>query len=632
MPLSSQTAYFIDDPIIIIARLTPDNPLPAWDADMAEGANLGVSAMLKGYRSGLLNYGQNNPIDPALPTDISFLGISKNGWGALNYNTASRFSLEAYRMQAGYVHSRGISVSGGPAQDLLLAPTDGHWPYKVSSSINLLTLAGGAVTYTPTWQDLDGFWGWNGANVGYAQILGTTESPVTPWSFSYSKTYTYYNFDFGDGTRNQLFAQEVVTSGGTALDINFYYLYDFPVDEWGGGLNDWYPMGTCFQPGVTHSATMMSRSVDDVNDPHYIFTEFDPQIPIWSTPPTGDPATGGVMNSPVYTHFIPLVDGIGDFSNWNFQSAVRDGYIIYTTSDLTRIQYYLVNRQWTEYREIQIFGGEAAWCNLPDGSVTPLFITQDVDGTFLIVTDTINGTQIWYAGTAESGFTGCDFDLYNPPPEPTVRVPNVPLDITGTPQLRAWTFTLDDHDFYVLRLGLDFTMVYDTLTQQWQEWTSYNNAVWSLNCGFEWVGGIGLGGSDIIVGDDTTGTLYFLDPASALDDASTLDFGTENFERIAMGQVPVRGREAIPCYATWLTTEMGQPDADGSPVTLYTSDDAGENWVNHGSIGVTTGSTIPELSWYSLGQIQAPGRLFMIIDDGAIARIDTLEMADPNGG
>lgn len=632
MPLSGQTAYLVDDPIIIVARLTPDQPLPAWDSDMAEGANLGVSAMLKGYRSGLLNYGQNDPIDPALPTDISFLGISKNGWGALNYNTASRFSLEAYRMQAGYVHSRGISVSGGPAQDLLLAPTDGHWPYKVSSSINLLTLAGGAVTYTPTWQDLDGFWGWNGANVGYAQILGTTESPVTPWSFSYSKTYTYYNFDFGDGTRNQLFAQEVVTSGGTALDINFYYLYDFPVDEWGGGLNDWYPMGTCFQPGVSHSATMMSRSVDDVNDPHYIFTEFDPQIPIWSTPPTGDPATGGVMNSPVYTHFIPLVDGLGDFSNWNFQCAVRDGYIIFTQG-APRYRYYLVNRQWTEYREILVFGGEAAWCTLPDAGSQSLFITQDVDGTFLIVTDdVVGGTRIWYAGEPESGFLGCDFDPYNPPPAPTPRVPNLPGDLTGTPQIRAWTFTLDEHDFYVLRLGLDFTMVYDVLTKQWSEWTSYNNAVWALNCGFEWVGGIGLGATNVVVGDDTTGTLYFLDPDAATDDAATVDFGIEYFQRIVMGQLPVRGRNVVPNYSAWLTTDMGDPAYDGAPVTLYISDDAGETFQDAGDCTVTTGITVPELAWYSLGQAEAPGRLFMIIDDGAVARIDSLEVDMPDAG
>jgi hypothetical protein len=36
------------------------------------------------------------------------------------------------------------------------------------------------------------------------------------------------------------------------------------------------------------------------------------------------------------------------------------------------------------------------------------------------------------------------------------------------------------------------------------------------------------------------------------------------------------------------------------------------------------------LSWYSLGQIQAPGRLFRITDDGAVARIDGMEMNDPD--
>jgi 2-methylcitrate dehydratase PrpD len=39
-------------------------------------------------------------------------------------------------------------------------------------------------------------------------------------------------------------------------------------------------------------------------------------------------------------------------------------------------------------------------------------------------------------------------------------------------------------------------------------------------------------------------------------------------------------------------------------------------------VTVTAGEFTPELSWYSLGQIGAPGRLFKIVDDGAVARID----------
>ena len=41
----------------------------------------------------------------------------------------------------------------------------------------------------------------------------------------------------------------------------------------------------------------------------------------------------------------------------------------------------------------------------------------------------------------------------------------------GNPRLRDWTFSLDGHDFYVLRLGDDLTLVYDATTEQWVDWS-----------------------------------------------------------------------------------------------------------------------------------------------------------------
>jgi len=99
-----------------------------------------------------------------------------------------------------------------------------------------------------------------------------------------------------------------------------------------------------------------------------------------------------------------------------------------------------------------------------------------------------------------------------------------------------------------------------------------------------------------------------------------------------MGQVAIRGREVMPCYACWITSDMGDPAYVGAGVTLYTSDDAGKTFDSHGLVTVTPGENSPELSWYSLGQISAPGRLFKIVDDGAIARIDGLQMNDPDDG
>lgn len=203
------------------------------------------------------------------------------------------------------------------------------------------------------------------------------------------------------------------------------------------------------------------------------------------------------------------------------------------------------------------------------------------------------------------------------------------------PKVRAWTFTLDGHDFYVLRLGDDFTFVYDVYSEQWMDWSSLGMPYWRVNCGINWVGGQALAalyGSDVLVGDDTHGVLYFLNPEQPYDQTPIEDAPIQEryFERVVMGQVPMRGREVLPCYTVWLTTDMGRPAYDGAGVTLLTSDDAGESFDDHGLVTVTPGVYSPELSWYSLGQIGAPGRLFKIVDDGAIARIDGMEMNDPD--
>jgi hypothetical protein len=45
------------------------------------------------------------------------------------------------------------------------------------------------------------------------------------------------------------------------------------------------------------------------------------------------------------------------------------------------------------------------------------------------------------------------------------------------PKLRAWTFTLDGHDFYVLRLGMDLTLVYDVYSEQWMDWDAFGETL-----------------------------------------------------------------------------------------------------------------------------------------------------------
>lgn len=217
-----------------------------------------------------------------------------------------------------------------------------------------------------------------------------------------------------------------------------------------------------------------------------------------------------------------------------------------------------------------------------------------------------------------------------------VRVLSLVRGRTKDPRVRAWTFSMDGHDFYVLRLGDTATLLYDLYSEQWVDWATLGLDFWRMNVGNNWNGGNRLAtaeGSNVIVGDDTLGLVWFLDPNLPYDEHPRENVDTPiYFERITQGQFPIRGRESLACYAAWLTADMGAPAYEGAAVKMEISDDAGKTYFDVGSVEVTLGVFEPQIAWYSLGQINAPGRLFKITDDGAVARIDGLEMNDPDDG
>jgi len=195
------------------------------------------------------------------------------------------------------------------------------------------------------------------------------------------------------------------------------------------------------------------------------------------------------------------------------------------------------------------------------------------------------------------------------------------------PNLRAWTFDLDGHEFYVLRLGEDKTLVYDLSTQQWSWWSSSTGAHWRPTVGTNWTnsGSIPYGlGSNVVVGDDTFGTLSILNPSKGVDD-SIRDPGEVNpFTRVATAQVMTRGRVTMPCYQLYLVGDIGRPAYPDATVTLSYSDDGGETFTSAGARVVETGNFYQELAWRSLGHIRSPGRIFRIEDDGALPMINEL--------
>ncbi len=205
--------------------------------------------------------------------------------------------------------------------------------------------------------------------------------------------------------------------------------------------------------------------------------------------------------------------------------------------------------------------------------------------------------------------------------------------VVDDPTVRAWTFTLDGHDFYVLKLGNIETLVYDVFAEQWYIWGTRDTNRWRAFTGHNWLGGRRHAeeyGSNILVGDESNGALYFLNPLEVTDDdpVSGAD-APRPFLREIMGQIPMRGYDMKSCYGVSLMGAIGETnDVTLTAITLFTSDDDGHAYDEHETLNVDPGDWQARVDWNSgLGSFQAPGRLFLIQDRGALQRIDWLDMA-----
>lgn len=204
------------------------------------------------------------------------------------------------------------------------------------------------------------------------------------------------------------------------------------------------------------------------------------------------------------------------------------------------------------------------------------------------------------------------------------------------PRLIAWTFTLDGHDYYVLRLGTRETLVYDTFSEQWYVWGTGDKDLWRAYCGTNWRGiqrYASVYGSDIVVGDDGNGAIYVLDPDGVADDNPLT--GSENpkpFTRSATVQAVLPdGYGYMPCYGIQIFGSVGQTD-DTLTVEMEISDDRGQTFMALPSQTINAGDVDYRLEWLSLGSMRAPGRLFRISDQGALHRIDGFRMYAPGDG
>lgn len=205
------------------------------------------------------------------------------------------------------------------------------------------------------------------------------------------------------------------------------------------------------------------------------------------------------------------------------------------------------------------------------------------------------------------------------------------------PNVRAWTFTLDGHDFYVLTVGDQETLVFDVATGEWFTWGSDDLDVFQAKVGINWTGSGRLGnayGSNVLVGHDTAGTVFLMAPDEATDDHATVgeDIKTAFDRKVTAQTVIDAGYSFPPCFGVQLFGSIGDYDVDVAgadlAVELEYSDDRGQSWVSAGSLTPPSGEFDFRLNWQSLGSMRAPGRLFRVTDRGALQRLDGFEIED----
>lgn len=189
---------------------------------------------------------------------------------------------------------------------------------------------------------------------------------------------------------------------------------------------------------------------------------------------------------------------------------------------------------------------------------------------------------------------------------------------------RAWGFTFDQHQFYVLHLGMQGTFVFDVLTNQWSQFQTQGFSGWNAEAGVEWNG-------EVYFGDNTLPTLWRMDPDSFLDDGFRL------IRRVVTGGLPATGRDALTTGMFVLDAiREGAVDDESVPfVQLSISDDSGVTFRDREAIAVRDGTGAQDFSWRGLGTVKAPGRVYRITDEGGFVKIkgaDQSIVGEDDGG
>lgn len=185
---------------------------------------------------------------------------------------------------------------------------------------------------------------------------------------------------------------------------------------------------------------------------------------------------------------------------------------------------------------------------------------------------------------------------------------------TGVPQpkrSRAWSFVLDGHTFYVLDLAAEGTFLFDTVTQQWSNFSSQGfEPQWNFQNGTMW-------GNRIVGADLLTNDIWEMDPSAVLDE------GWRDIAHIVTGGLSTRSRVYVANDAVRVSSSIGQLDeVNGSQMKLRYSDDQEETWSDYFVVDLIPDDFDGEIAYRSLGSFMSPGRIFELSDSGGLIRID----------
>lgn len=442
------------------------------------------------------------------------------------------------------------------------------------------------------------------------------------------------------------YPDEFLTSSGETGDYGYTTVNVVDSDDpvW----NRWYipPQLTTMDPvPETYAWSLAKLSDEEASDTKNVLVKWTPTHLYSSSPEDVEEfPVVGEANCTIYKPYLSGLPGTSEplslqdyvYGYGNIR-AVSAGFLViwgYTPEgeDTFRLIQILVDPTWTTWQEIVPQPNEEGLCDYFRNNPNP-YCELDRNGYWIFflsgyTDENDNEFPPIYAYSDPSlewtGFV-CPTEPPDPDPDPGTIGP-----IGDNPTMRAWGFSVDGHDFYVLHLGTESTLVYDITTGQWSEWASPDATNWRANTGMTW---LGMGTATLtsnannraVIGDMVSGLLWTIDTDQGYDENPSTGAATE-FTRQVTGGIPMRLRETERLGAAYLTASIGSPQITGASITLETSDDGGKNWQDHGFIVASTTDTVQEFVWRSLGLIKAPGKVFRITDNGASVRIDSLDM------